>query len=263
MCLPLVAQLAMDRSASNRSRSIPFRARVRAARAFSLLDVLVAMAIIAVLGTCLTRALAQARSAARSVATDSTLRQHLTVFQMYLQDHRDTHPWFGKPINGKITLSLPDSGAPFEIYYFVSSWAWPIPLAGYYGGVWPHPSQHYPGRDRTSAYLYSCAMIAEPEFWNERTRRGPSQWRATRAGDVLFPAEKALLVASISAEPYPPWIQHGLSLGLSDGSARFVAKPSLRLPLASGDGPFPGCFHVLGYYGLDTQDGIRGRDIER
>lgn len=221
------------------------------------------IAVLGVLSALAVNGLRIARTAGRQSAAEATMAQHLAIMGLYIADFRDSHPWFGRGENGVISLSSPNTGNPFTFYYFETCSAWPLPMAAYYGDTWPHKSQTYPRPELgMSGYLYSCAMIADPAFWSERTRTGPSQWRSTRAPEVRYPSRKALLTAATDRQPFPDWVTDGLTMGCCDGSVRFIPKPRLRLPIVSGDSPDPGVYHIRGYYGLDTVDGVHGVDID-
>lgn len=229
---------------------------------FSIVEMLVVVGLIGLLLAITIPAIARSRQSARHGSIQATTRQHLTIFQLYLGDYRDVHPWFGMPDeSGRLNLSLPNGGSPYQAYYFETCSAWAIPMASYYSDMWPHASQTYPGPIGTARYLYSCAMIADPAFWNTRSRLGASQWRATRSSEVRYPARKALITGAVDQEPFPDWISDGLTLGLCDGAVRFILKPDLCLPVVAGDGPSLGLYHVRGYYGLDTVDGVHGVDV--
>lgn len=231
-------------------------------KGFTLIELLVVVGVLSILVAFTLPALSSSRAAARHAGTLATLREHLAVMALDTQDFRDTYHSPDVAPSGRTTLRPPGRDAPYTIHYFGLSSAWPVMLAPYYGDTWPHPSHTFPGRSGTSRYLYSCAMIADPAFWNPATRRGPSQWRGTRTAEVRYPAQKALLTAAIDTEPYPPWITDGLLFGRCDAAAGFCPKSRLRAPIDDGDGPFPGLAHVRGYSGLDTFDGVHGIDVQ-
>lgn len=232
------------------------------AGAFTVPEILVSICIMAILLSLTLPVIAGARKAGRRSATESTLRQHLAIFELYVQDYRQFYPWFGSPTDGLLTIQLPLS-APVRFPYFFLSELWPLPMADYYGGLLRHPSQSYPGRSGGSLYMYSCAMMADPAFWNLRTRGTPDQWRATKPSEVIYPSRKALLVAAIDTQPFPRQVVDGVTFGFCDGSVKFALKSELAEPIGPGDGPHAGVCHVRGYYGLDTTNGVRGWDTLR
>lgn len=236
---------------------------VRAKHGVTIVELLIVIAVLGVLLALSLPALRGMRSSARNVAAEATIRQHSTLIGTYVHDFKDSYPWLGLPDqNGMLTL-LRQTGEPFTINYFETCSAWPSAMTSYYGDSWPHPSQAYPvRRNGLALYLYSCALITDPAFWNERTRQGVSQWRATRATEVSDPSRKALLTSAVEVEPYPRWVKEGLTMAMCDGTVGSYPKHRLADPVPSGDGTCPGFFHIRGYYGLDTPDGVRGRDIK-
>lgn len=235
----------------------------RSSRGLTLIEMLVGIAIVALLAGLTAGAISGARNASRRIAIEATTRQHLVVLGMYLQDFNDVHPWLGQPVKGKLALKLP-SGDSFSVYYFETSSAWPIAASSYYDDVWPHRSHTYPRRHLgMSLYLYSCAMIADPTFWNPRTRVGSEQWRPTRSSEVRYPSQKSMLTSAVDGEPYPPWVKVALTMGMCDGSTRSVPKRELAAPVETGDGAEPGLFHIRGYHGMHTLDGVHGIDVTR
>jgi prepilin-type N-terminal cleavage/methylation domain-containing protein len=236
---------------------------LRSRHGVTIVELLIVIAVLGVLLALSLPALRGMRSSARNVAAEATIRQHATLIGTYVADFKDAYPWLGLPNqNGMLTL-LRQTGEPFTINYFETCSAWPSAMTSYYGDSWPHPSQAYPvRRNGLALYLYSCAMITDPAFWNERTRQGVSQWRATRATEVSDPSRKALLTSAVEVEPYPRWVKEGLTMAMCDGTVGFYPRRMLADPVPSGDGTYPGFFHIRGYYGLDTPDGVRGRDIK-
>lgn len=217
-------------------------------RGVTIIEMLMVVLVLAILFALSVPALRGVRLSARNVAMEGTLRQHASLMGAYLQDHKDTFPWIGLPDkDGMLTLVL-KSGEPFTINYFETASAWPSVMTSYYGDLWPHPSQSYPvKRNGLALYLYSCSMITDPSFWNDRTRRGVSQWRATRSPEVVDPTRKALLTGAVDVEPYPRWVRDGLTIAMCDGAVRFYPKRLLVDPVPTGDGSYPGFYHIRGY----------------
>ncbi len=71
-------------------------------KAFTLIELLVVIAIIAILAAILFPVFAQAKKAAKSIATVSNLKQVGTAFKMYVADNDDMYPSFGTVDSGCI-----------------------------------------------------------------------------------------------------------------------------------------------------------------
>ncbi len=231
---------------------------------FSLVEVLVTISVIALLLTLMVPALRAVRKKGRESAILAGTRQHVSVLTLYTHDFKDSHPWAGTPdADGRNFLPLPASSEVFPSYYFQLSSTWTLLLAGYYDGLWPHPSQRNPSGGRGAGYQYSCAMLADPAYWHPVSAGARRHLRATATHEVRYPDRKALLAGGIDVDPYPVWVRDGVILGFSEGSASFTPSSMLVEPLRRGDGPVPGVFHVRGFFGLDTRAGILGIDADR
>ena len=182
------------------------------------------------------------------------------------------------------------------IGYFWTTQHWHIALADhYYGG-------RYKGRDfQTRSTLkgagmtnlaYSASLMANPHFWDEMTRIGPSQWGSVELADIDTPDAKAMLFDIVELMGYdqewshlgdPNWPPPGWSsepgkanweqldprgpgvpissVGLADGSAKDVRRKHLSQPYPTGEGDFPGSMHPWGIPMHHTRKGAKGRDV--
>lgn len=105
-------------------------------RAMTIVELLVALAIVALLIAILTPAIGAVRTRARNALDASNLRQHTMVMAQYVADWHDTHPIFLDPRRARSTMTWDSRGRVFdETSYFLSCLAWPVALAdAYYGG---------------------------------------------------------------------------------------------------------------------------------
>lgn len=255
-----------DRSSPNltATHSPGFRA------GWSLLEMLVAIAVLSVIIALALPALSRSRDSAQEVASLSNLRQHAAVFHAYAASYDDTYPYFTEP-------SWCDEWATFgsirvRTSYFGAASIWNIALADCcYDGVYRSPQFHPPGAIErsngeylsvTSEYLYSSTFLADSTFWNYETRTGPGQWRAVRGSEVKHFSKKALFWESWWGEL--PWQRKSHLFGFVDGSARGVRDRDILPQYQYGTiGPWAegGCIHTTyGQPGMHSIDGVRGRD---
>ena len=244
--------------------------------AFSLIELLVAIAVVALLLGLVLLALRESRAAGQSTVSLSNLRQQGQAFVAYAADYDDQWPCFTSPgfFNNVIE-------SPWAVLrgqrYFDAHRTWHIALGGEYFDA-PHNADVFipPGVDRDEAqipsmytpYLYSCAFIADPRFWSATSRQGPDQWRATRASEVLYPADKGLIFASW---PYEGLLAQGnagsihFEAAFVDVSARRVRRNQILPGYRGGEGyrwRHSGAVHTSAYpHLMHTVDGARGRDM--
>lgn len=238
-------------------------------RAFTLIDTLLVIAIVALLITLLLPGIASARAAARDLASLSNIRSHSGVFQMYAGDWNDYLPCVTRP-DADLTIIRGCGGWGYSPY-FGATQVWPIPLAdSYYNGRCEGAEFIHPARrdDALIDYLLSSSIIADPAYWDLTTRTGPNQWGGQKLTSVLFPSTKALLSEQHPVHGLPTRVamREGawrVALGLADGSAGRWAPGDLVDPVPSGEGIYPGIMFGQGVYGLHTPGGVRGRDVVR
>lgn len=237
-------------------------------RAFTLLELIICVAIVALV-VCLTLPhLRGSRWLAQELKSTANLRSHSQIMASYALDESDSFPFFTHP---EATLSVVrGGGVAVAIPHFQSFWTWNIALAdNYFGGVVLPDSLVIPWQrapDPVTMYWYGDCFIARPEYWRRETRRlDASQLRATRASEVQFPSAKGLILEA-------GWMQgvrgrgfrEGERFSSVDGSARRFAPGELRSPyvggvgLVNGGGSFRG--HLLAMPVMHTQNGVLGQD---
>ncbi|MBX9737028.1 MAG: prepilin-type N-terminal cleavage/methylation domain-containing protein [Phycisphaerales bacterium] len=206
--------------------------RPRQPRAFSLIELMIVIAIIAIVITLVVVGLRFARDRTRSITDLSKLQQFSAAFAAYGQDYRDQYPYVTKP--GFMSASVGDSSVPMaRVSYFDASEVWHIPLARPYFSAVATSDLFFPStfvsddatfRPFRTPFRYACSFIAEPDYWRAETRlTGTSQLRSTKITQVTAPSRKALIVQgwptkSWTEREHPPLFQ----TTLCDGSARAV-----------------------------------------
>lgn len=261
----------------------------RAHRAFSLIELLVVVAILAILIALALPALGKARITARQTLALSNVRQVGTTFTMYTDAFR-VYPYVAL---GK--AAAPDVNMPVNPNIFIVPW---YPKGAFIGTtnvfdvahLWPGVissiapwEDNYrlwisPGRspeipkledgvhtdiDRFVSLQYSNSFIGSADLWSSRAvgQDGTRLVRASAPADVLFPSAKALLwdsdLAYLPKEP-PRRENH------YDAPAAIVfadTHADLRNPLDAAPG-FANALNDADTTRLhNTPDGVRGRDF--
>jgi len=227
---------------------------------FSLVELLVVIVVMATLVGLALPSLRRSMSNARETASQANLRTHAITISMYGTDNNDTLPWFTDAKTWNLTLAY--GGRDYAYPHFFQTHLWPIGLASYYSGIWPHESLHYPGVQDDNSYYLSSTTLASPSFWDPAGRTGADQWKAQHLHGVTFPSQKTLLVTG-PRRAVPWWYTYPrtVSYGLFDGSAGQFDATRLLDPLKTGDGRWYGAYHTRGVFGMHTKGGILGRDI--
>jgi prepilin-type N-terminal cleavage/methylation domain-containing protein len=249
-----------------KTRASPPRPNARAA--LTLVEMLAAIAVVAVLLAILSASMGRARGAASRASAASLLRSHAEVFALYTTDHRDALPCFLGV--GNLSGSITAAGTTYTGFsYFDTHRAWHLGLLDdYYAGAMdPKVFSVGPREERAWPWytdiLYPCAFIADPAYWRDTTRAGPRQYRATYLHEIVSPSLKAFLVA--------PKVDQAPSTGapalvaLSDASVSTPKREKLENGYDLGDGYLfrpAGAVHFNDSPPLlHTIDGVRGRDF--
>ncbi len=151
----------------------------RSSSGFTVAELLVAVAIIAVLISLAMIGLRSLRHKSWRANTHASLSQHVRVFHSYAADYSDRLPQLSLPTDMNFSLMGGGTKTNAFIGYFWTTQHWNIALADhYYNG-------RYKGKDfQTRSTLtgagmtnlaYSASLMASPHYWDEMTRTGPSQ----------------------------------------------------------------------------------------
>lgn len=241
-----------------------------APRAYTLIEVILSIALIGLLIALTVPSLKGMKETALSTKVLADLRQHGSVFASYANDHKECFPCPTDPSATSTVIRA--GGRDWLLPYFDCRIYWWLGLAdAYYDGNLLHPSFSPPYKDpaheRANPYSYSISLIARPEYWNLTTRAGPSQLGATRWSEALFPSKKIMLINDSekyslnNVVRFPP--DAVVELAACDGSARTFRYHSLTRPVPSGEGPRGDPFVSVshGMNGVHTVNGVRGVDI--
>lgn len=245
-------------------RSFP-RARMVAARGFTLVELMVVCLVTAILIAIVLPALGKSRAAAKDVRTLGTLRQLSIALDMYVDDHQDHFPFTAVPQKPWLGVDLPD--LPYPVSYFGGQ------SATYANLLVPHYFQdrasidtpgEYGARSRASGsfmspYLLTYGAFAPNAYWTagEKAPDGLSFYQSTTRASCLYPSNKAALIHFMS----------GMYL-------RSAAAPQTVL-VSRMDGAGASTLLPAGYQGnlpdrpygcqpipfVATRDGLAGRDF--
>ena len=237
-------------------------------RAFTILELFAAIAVVALLLAILLPALSSARRTARF---STSLANHRTVLQTiaaYTGDNADTHPYLVAgdldglspgplPIGPHRGLSPRD-----QARYWATAAVRHTPELR--AALYPE-REHWPAfRDRDDAagitggaFIATAAMFAAPEYFSETIPPAPSHLRPTRTAEIAFPAAKMLVYDWSSV-----WLNRQSDIdadtnlrqtyGFADGSA--IAAPDLAGPFVERS---TALFNASGH---TTTNGLDGRD---
>lgn len=242
---------------------------------FTLIEIVVVIAIVTVLIALSMPLLNDIRTRGRFTSTIANSRSHATILNLYATDHKDTWPYVTDPRVARSTIRYDHGASSTDIGYFQASEYWGVALAdAYFGGRWAHPSFRSALQPlieaRGNDYVFPCAFIARPEYFNPETRSAPPEQLApTRVADVLYPAEKALVVDAESTKIAPIRGVSWRVFATVDTSAGRWKLEQLNRGMRSGDGPQAFNERLGGHWPgdpfdlLHTIDGVRGRDIAR
>lgn len=246
-------------------------ARIRCVRSlgFTVLELLVAIAIIGVLIAISAPAIGAARTRARSIVCLSNLRQFGAIMTIYAAAHADSYPFAPAgtllsqdPDGAGIGLASPSHWTLSQqwpsLFQDVAPWrefypTWICPAAPRVrGSPWRSAIISEPGG---TSYEYCYPFFARPENWAP-VRPDPSVelLAPVRLGEVFFPSAKLLAFDFELAHLLPKDGRDVRPMLTADGAAAIRNMYSIRPPAINWT---TGGARLL----ADTPDGVQGVDL--
>lgn len=249
--------------------------------AFSLIEVIVVLGVIAVLIALALPALSRSRSTADDAAALAMQRHLLMSIHLYAADHEDALPYLGVPGDPHATFTLHGWTDRLGMLYFSQNKAYWLSLV-YNIYIEPFPGARY---DRDEAFPFFSSLFtpplrpnpmvrspfhlthasaAEARFWDgDADRSDRNDLKGTRLAQVAHASRKGLILdlssgvfASVRGAS-----AHAASVGFADGSAAWKSWPPGGL--ADFDPNLVADRHALGaipWPVMSTRRGLSGID---
>jgi prepilin-type N-terminal cleavage/methylation domain-containing protein len=241
-------------------------------RAFSLIEMLVVVTIVAILIGLLLPALAGARRQARQSSSLGNLRTIGQVLDQYIGAYAEAFPFTSRETSHPIPCAPGGDVYVWPVWTLDRQWVVVIhEIAPWleYREVFLSPGHQRDLDDRSRcglppSYVYSNSFVARPELWSGSADRNEALIRATRLADVSFPAQKVVFW-----DGELPYLNRPLKL---DGFDCVESSPMLFVdgraesaaPASASDPVFnPWVDGDQGRMRLhNTRSGARGRDFD-
>lgn len=234
-------------------------------RAFTLLEVLVVVSVIALLCAILLPVLAQARSQSRATASAANARTLAQVIHLYADDNRELLPAFTD--DTFYPAFSRDSFFIFPYWQVANAWT------GVTFDYLPY-NEHFrtflsPGSTRSrdfgqawpTSYHYSVSFVADPLVWTSSAVADPRLLTRRRLSATAFPSQKAMLWDHEAAFVRSPG--YSVTGDLLDATpvAMTDLSVSMRRPVDAStpvQNPFPAPGALMRLH--NTREGQRGID---
>lgn len=243
----------------------------RGSRAFSLVELLVVIGVVAILTALTIPAIGLVRRSASETQSLANLRSLAQSTQMYTAEYRGVYPygtggWVVRPSVG------PPSAIGFPVWLADRNWPvfyhdvapWPDHLA-----TWLSPGANTEQRLRVLtaghegwtttefkvSYYYSNSFVADPRVWSSGATADEALVRAIHASEVRHPARKVIFYDAERLYLTEPDSDDARPVLFADGSADLRLDRDATEPVQN---PFTSNFPPRIYH--DTPDGVKGRD---
>jgi prepilin-type N-terminal cleavage/methylation domain-containing protein len=269
MLLILVVNTVWNRPPRYAASEVPKPQSSARPSGFTLLEMIVAIVIIAVVLAIVLPSLSRWRERAIDAERLSDARTHAAVFVQYQSDHKGFFPFVTDPTREVSVLMCKKLDITAAVRLFDVFQFWNVALADpYYEG--DALSRSFRWRDSkhgggATYMLYPCVFMAKPEYWNRETRTTlQEQAGPTSDADVRYPSAKIVLGEWLPDRLVSQSDQTGRPMGFVDGHASVVRQTSLTARGPEDRGyPFYSSTPSLSLFQFFfTLDGVRGRDVK-
>jgi prepilin-type N-terminal cleavage/methylation domain-containing protein len=237
---------------------------------FTLLELIVVIAIISLLIVLLAPSLRLVRDRADRVKLHSRLCGHVAAFSAYTSDYKEQWPFPTVP-NATYTVVTTVPQGRFRMEFWDVYAYWHVALSdSLYRRA--YTDSMFRARDRDGAAAtwmwYSPAFLADGDFFTPGSRTGRGQWRSTRMSEVQYPDKKALFACPLDyvaggVSASSSTFQIAVPFAFVDGSVSDVDPATMLGWYPDGTGFWdPGGGMSFPFPGTCTLGGVRGRDRE-
>lgn len=241
----------------------------------TIVEVLVVIAIIAVLVGILIPAIGAARRKAEGVSTTSMMRQASAALTMYGGDYRDAFPYLATPGQPDAPIRVREYTIARGGYFGIQTKFWTALIVPEYLEVLPQATALNEGKPSslalgpassaglyTSRYWLTHAAHAAPAFWEDEPATDTALLRGMRLTDVAYPSQKGTLLdvlAGAFSEGDDATEDRDIAyVGLADGSARSEHWSGL---IEAGRFVQLKPYGAVGWPILSTRSGLSGTDF--
>lgn len=238
-----------------------------ARRGFTLIEMLIVIAVIAVLIALTLPSLRGGRDASQRITSLNNLKQLSAPIAMYQGDHDSYYPALHPR-----TMYHRSEDMRFGEFWWTVAWNWPGPVYHYLPinhnvETYISPTSERRGDPSTgtwpTSYWYSTTFVGMARIWSGERTQDFSLMRPQRGGDVLFPSSKILLwdtefgTRTRELKRDGPDIAESMPMLSADGSG------SDRVPAEASEA-VPNPFQHIGWELRlnNTRDGVRGLDYQ-
>lgn len=167
-------------------------------RAFTLIELVVVLGVVALLAAILLPALAGVRRAAGRSASSSNLRNISMLIEQYASNHDLAYPF---PDESR-SYPLGCRGVSIQFGHWSAATNWPMIVGATISWEQFVGIMHSPGAARSieqpncghpTSYEFSHSFIARPELWSVSTPTLGALLRPTRTSEVRHPSRKVLM----------------------------------------------------------------------
>jgi len=234
---------------------------------FTLIEILVVIAVIAVLMGIAIPTLWGARRSAVITVTLANQRQADQVLRLYLQDHNELYPNWGEPGTFAAELNWDEQDQFITDRWWDQSvyWGLYLHMLGYEGWTSLGPASadgsyeqavreaDCVGCDLMSWHVITNTAYAAPPFWDEAIPPDKQYHKALRSTSIAYPSNKGILILRRGVMGQSRSLDQDM-IHFGDGHGETLLRSDLT------PGVIRGVMNSNGYPVHNTPNGFLGRD---